>query len=142
MATGGDRLTEYARLAIRVGCNVQPGQLVAINAQIEHAPLVREAARAAYEAGARYVDVVYSDQRVRRTHIEHASDDGLAWSPPWLVKRLEDVADEGAALLAIVGDADPQIFADLDGARVARSRMRELSEASLRLTDGRSNWSI
>src|SRR5262249_18396543 len=32
--------------------------------------------------------------------------------------------------------------ADLDGERVAKSRMRELSEASLRLTGGGANWSI
>jgi aminopeptidase len=142
MASADDRLREYARLARRVGCNVQPGLLVAINAQIEHEPLVRAAAREAYEAGARYVDVLYSDQRVRRAHIERASDQMLGWSPPWLVKRLDDLGADGGALLAITGNPEPEIFADLDGGRVARARMRELSEASLRLTDGLSNWSI
>jgi aminopeptidase len=142
VGSADDRVRAYARLAIRVGCNVQPGQLVAINAQIEHEPLVRAAAQEAYDAGARYVDVLYSDQRVRRSHIEHAAEDQLGWSPPWLVRRLDDLGAEGGALLAITGAPEPEIFADLDGGRVARARMRELSEASLRLTDGLSNWSI
>ena len=137
-----DLLTEYARLAVRVGVNVQPGQRLAINCLVEHAPLARAAAREAYAAGACYVDVLYNDQHVRRPHIEYASDEALGWSPPWLVKRLDDLGEDGGAMLAITGNPEPELFADLDGGRVARARMRELSEASLRLSDGRCNWSI
>jgi aminopeptidase len=137
-----DLLTEYARLAVRVGVNVQPGQRLAINCLVEHAPLARAAAREAYAVGACYVDVLYNDQHVRRPHIEYASDEALGWSPPWLVKRLDDLGEDGGAMLAITGNPEPELFADLDGGRVARARMRELSEASLRLSDGRCNWSI
>ncbi len=136
------RLREYARLAVHVGVNVQPGQLLAINALVEHEPLVRAVAREAYAAGASFVDVLYTDQHVRHAHVEHAAEDALAFSPPWLVKRLDDLGAEGAALLAITGNPEPEIFADLDGGRVARSRMREVAEASLRLNDGLCNWSI
>ena len=51
------RLERYAELAVRVGANVQEGQLVTVGGLIEHAPLARALARAAYEAGARYVEV-------------------------------------------------------------------------------------
>jgi aminopeptidase len=136
------RLHEYARLTVHVGLNLQPGQLLAINAQVEHAPLVRAVAREAYATGASFVDVVYSDQHVRRSHIENVAEDGLPFSPPWLVQRLRDLGTQGAAFLAITGNPEPEIFADLDGGRVARSRMREVAEASLRLTDGLCNWSI
>jgi aminopeptidase len=137
-----DILTAYARLAVRVGVNVQPGQRLAINALVEHAPLVRAAAEQAYEAGASFVDVNYSDQHVRRSHIEHAPDETLGWSPPWLVKRLEDLGKDGGALLALTGNPEPELYADLDGGRVARSRMREAVEAGLRLTGGLCNWSV
>ena len=70
--TADSRLENYARLAVQVGLNLQPGQTLGINALIEHAPLVRAIAREAYAAGARYVDVLYSDQHVRRAHIEPA----------------------------------------------------------------------
>jgi aminopeptidase len=137
-----DRLAAYARLAIRVGVNLQPGQLLAINALVEHQPFVRAAAREAYAAGASFVDVLYTDQHVRRAHIEHAPDDTLGFSPPWLVERLDGLAARGGALLSITGNPEPEIFADLDGGRVGRSRMREVAEASLRLSDGNCNWSI
>jgi aminopeptidase len=137
-----ETLAEYARLAVRVGVNVQPGQRLAISALLEHAPLARAVAVQAYEAGASYVDVLYVDQHVRRAHIEGAPEDALGWSPPWLVQRLDDLGAEDGALLGITGNPEPELFADLDGGRIAAARMRALTEASLRLTDGLVNWSV
>ena len=41
-----ERLEKYARLAVEVGANVQPGQTVFVSALVEHAPLARALARA------------------------------------------------------------------------------------------------
>jgi aminopeptidase len=142
MTVADQRLKDYARLAVRVGLNLQPGQRLAINGFVEHVPLVRAVAQEAYAAGARYVDVLYTDQHVRKAHIEHAKDEQLDWSPPWLVERIESLGEEGGALLGITGNPEPELFADLDGSRVGRARMKKLSEASLKLTDGLCNWSI
>ena len=142
MTKADERLRDYARLAVRVGVNLQRGQRLAVNGLVEHAPLVRAVALEAYEAGARYVDVLYTDQHVRRAHIEYAPADQLDWSPPWLVERIESLGEEGGALLGITGNPEPELFADLDGSRVGRARMKKLSEASLKLTDGLCNWSI
>jgi aminopeptidase len=139
---GDERLDAYARLAVRVGLNLQPGQTLGINALIEHAPLVRAITREAYATGASYVDVLYSDQHVRRAHIEEADDDKLGYSPSWLVRRLREFGEIGGALCAITGNPEPELFADLDGERVGKSRMREVAEASLELTDGLCNWTI
>jgi aminopeptidase len=129
-------------LAVRVGANVQPGQTLVVNALVEHAPLVRAVADEGYAAGARYVDVGYADQHVRRTHIEHASDEALDFSPPWLVERIRRLGETGGALVSITGNPEPELFADLDGERVGRARMRELAAEALKLTDGLSNWTI
>jgi len=137
-----DRLHRYARLAVRVGVNLQPGQTLAVNALLEHAPLVRAVAAEAYAAGAKYVDVLYSDQHVRRAHIQSAPDEQLDFSPPWLVRRLEDLGTANGAICAITGNPEPELYADLDGDRVGRARMREVAEASLKLTDGLCNWTI
>jgi aminopeptidase len=142
MATGEERLRDYARLAVHVGLNVQPGQTLAIGALVEHAPLVRAVAREAYASGARYVDALYSDQRVRRAHIELADEEHLGWSPPWLVQRARDLGEEGGALLGISGNPEPEVYADLEGHRVGLARMKEVAEATLALTDGLCNWSI
>lgn len=142
MSAADQRLEAYARLAVQVGLNLQPGQTLGINALIEHAPLVRAIAREAYSAGARYVDVLYSDQHVRRAHIEQADPEQLGFSPPWLVRRLKEFGEIGGALCAITGNPEPELFADLDGERVGKARMREVAEASLELTDGLCNWTI
>ena len=142
MPADDQRLADYAKLAVQVGLNLQPGQTLGINALLEHAPLVRAIAREAYSAGARYVDVLYTDQHVRRAHIEQAADEELGWSPPWLVRRSRDLGDQGGALCAITGNPEPELFADLDGERVGKARMREVAEASLALTDGLCNWTI
>jgi aminopeptidase len=136
------RLERYARLAVQVGLNLQPGQILAVNALPEHAPLVRAVAREAYAAGASYVDVLYSDQHVRRAHAELAADDMLGFSPPWLIARLRELGEQGGALIAITGNPEPELFADLDGERVGKARMRKVAEESLKLTDGLSNWTI
>ena len=143
MSASPELLDAYARLTVKVGANVQPGQLVLVNGQVEHMPLARAVVREAYAAGARYVDVQYADQHAKRAMIEHAADEILEWSPPWQVQRLHAIeAEGGGALISISGNPEPELLADLDGRRVGRARPRELMTQSLRLTDGIANWVI
>ena len=51
-----DLLRRYAELAVRLGANLERGQILEVTAFLEHAPLVREVARCAYRDGAAYVD--------------------------------------------------------------------------------------
>jgi len=135
-----NRLERYAELAVRVGANVEEGQTVFINAQIEHAPLARALTRAAYSAGARYVDVTYRDQHVRKAMIELGPDEALTYTPEWQKERGE--AHNGAASIWTTGDPEPQLLGDLDGERVGRAQMKELIEISRRqMVDRVVNWS-
>ncbi len=141
--THEQRLKRYAELAVRVGANVQPGQLVDVIANVEHAPVARAVTRAAYEAGARYVDVRYTDQHVRRALIEHGADDILSWTPPWLLERAVEIGEERAAVVALTGDADPDLLADLPGDRVGRARMLELAhENNRQVNEQLNNWTV
>src|SRR4029078_4710902 len=79
-----ERLEAYADLAVRVGANVQEGQTVFLTTQVELAPLARALTRAAYRAGARYVDVRYRDDHVRHAMIELGPDEALTHSPECL----------------------------------------------------------
>jgi aminopeptidase len=137
-------LQRYAELVVHVGANVQEGQDVAIQAYVEHVPFARAVAAAAYDAGARYVTADYADQYVKRELIRHAADDVLEWTPPWQLEELEHLGREGGAVITITGDPNPDVFADLDGARVGRARAKRLMERSLelRFRDRRINWTI
>lgn len=132
----------YAKLAVRVGANVQPGQLVLVNAWPEHAPLVRAVAREAYAAGARYVDVLYGEQHAKRALIELGPEESLTWSAPWLVQRLKAVAEEQGALVSITGNPEPELFAGLDEGRVGRARPREIAVEQMKIANGLVNWVI
>jgi aminopeptidase len=116
---------------------------VDVIARVEHADVARAVTRAAYEAGARYVDVLYGDQHVRRALIECAADDVLSWTPPWLLERAKTVGVERAAVVALTGDAEPDLLADLPGARVGRARMLELAEENSRqINEQLNNWTV
>ena len=136
------RLERYAELAVRVGANVQEGQLVFVYGwDVTHFPLVRAIAEAAYRAGARYVEVGYGDAHVKHALIEHAPDEILEWSPPWDVARMLAMGEERAAAITTTGDPEPELLADLDGERVGRARPRELAEIGSKIFAERAlNW--
>ena len=141
--TFDERLDRYGDIVVRVGANVQDGQAVVVSAQVEHAPVARAIAAAAYRAGARRVDVTYSDLHVRRAAIEHAPEDELGRGPDHIVQWMHRWADERPAAILLTGNPDPHLMDGLDPARVARSEPRDIREAWLPLVSGRKlNWTI
>ena len=141
--TDAERLDRYAELALHVGANLEPGQDVGIMGLVEHAPLARVLADRAYRGGARYVEVLYTDQHVRRALIEHGPEESLDWTPPWLVDFIEALGERGAALVSISGNPEPELMAGLDGERVGKARTKALAQAHLRNVQERLvNWTI
>jgi aminopeptidase len=136
-----EQLAAYARLIVGVGVNLEPGQTLGVEAYVEHAPLARAVTRAAYEAGAAQVDVLYKDEGVRRATVETAPDEALGVTRPWMLARQSSF--EGQAYLLIRGHPDPTMFDGLDGGRVARTRHREEDALWLRQVSERLvNWAL
>jgi aminopeptidase len=135
-------LDRYADLIVDFGANVQPDQVVAVEAPPEAAPLVHRIARRAYERGARYVDVAYFDPHVKRLRVELAAEDSLSWVPPWLGRRILDLGELGAARIRLSPIVPPGLLAGLDPVRADRDRLPNLPEV-LRTIDDRSiAWTI
>jgi aminopeptidase len=133
----------YAELAIRVGVNLQPDQILAIDALVELAPFARELAEAAYRAGAHYVDVNYEDQHVRHAMVELADNETLTWTPPHRMERFTELEDRKGAYIWVVGDPEPDLFKDLPAERTGKARMLELSELAVRQVNERAiAWAI
>src|SRR5439155_6360924 len=63
-------LERFADLAVDFSANVQPGQIVAIEAETGMEPIVRAVAERAYERGARFVDPTYFDPYVKRARLQ------------------------------------------------------------------------
>src|SRR5512143_493704 len=98
-----ETLRKYARLAVRVGLNIQPGQrLIIYNSStrgvpLHTAPLVREIVREAYGAGASYVDVIWNDQELIRTRVEAAPSDSFAEYSDWHIQGMMDLVERRGA---------------------------------------------
>jgi aminopeptidase len=143
VTSGNGLVDRYAELIIRVGVNLQPDQHLLVNGFVEHAPLARAVARAGYAAGARYVDVRYSDDFVRRAMIEYGPDEAIDYSPPWLIERISENGERGGANVILTGEPEPGLFSDLDGTRVGNARMSAFQTAWLsEVTRRRVSWSI
>ena len=136
-----ERFERYAELCVRVGANVQPGQELFVESGLAHTELARAIVRQGYRAGAAYVHVLYHDDHVRRAMIELGPDGALTHAPEWRKAWLE--SGDGNAFIGTTGDPEPELMADLDGDRVGRALMQELTEIGLRqLRDNSVNWCV
>jgi aminopeptidase len=141
--TPDERLERYARLAVEVAVNLQPGQFLRVSAEPEHLPLVRAIGRVAYERGARYVETQFRDMHLRRARIQHAPEDSLDWSPPWTLALVDHMIETRGATIAITGESEPELLADVDQRRAQRTRPRLATERLLDAENRRLiQWSI
>jgi len=133
---------KLADLAVHVGANVQPGQIVSVASEPGKEYLTRAVAEAAYKAGARFVDVQWFDPWVKRARIAHAADDTLEYVPPWYGQRMLMLGEEHAARIAFSGPTAPGILEGLDPVRAGRDRLPAIKESVKVLADRTTNWTI
>lgn len=108
--TFAERLHAYADLLVRIGVNVQPGQKLLVRADTNAAPLVRKVAEIAYGIGSPLVEVLWGDEGVTRARFANAPTDSFENLPVGRAETMLELAEEGAASLAIVSD-DPDLLA-------------------------------
>ena len=133
-----DRLADLAVF----GANVQPGQLVSVTSYIGKELVTRKITRAAYERGAKFVDVLYFDQWLKRERIAHAADDTLDYVPPWMRERLFHLSDEHAARISLSGPHAPRALEGLDPARAGRDLLPYLPETGEVVNRMTTSWCI
>src|SRR6478752_1520273 len=136
-----DRQTRLAELAAH-GANVQPGQVVLVQAELGHQELAREVAAAAYERGAKFVDVSYFDPYVKRARIEHADPDTLEFVPSWYGDRMTQHAADHGARINLNGVTAPNLLDDLDKTLVGRDRLPRVKELGPIVGERLTNWCI
>ena len=132
---------KLAQLAV-FGANVQPGQIVAVTSYVGKEELTRKVTRAAYERGAKYVDVVYFDQWLKRERVELADEDTLDYVPPWMRQRLFYLSDEHAARVSLSGPHAPHALDDVDPARAGRDLLPYLPETGEVVNRMTTSWCI
>jgi aminopeptidase len=122
-----DELRRYAAVLLEVGLAFDAGKELAVNAHVEHAPLARALAEEAYARGAAYVDLWYWDAHAKASRLRHAPTETLASVPAWLEERYRVLGERQGAVVNIIGDPHPGLFADADDQRAGLDRMPGLA---------------
>ena len=137
-------LRKYARLAVRSGVNVQPGQLLIINAPVKDHQFVEYCVEEAYKAGADEVDVKWSDENITHMSYQYRTVESLSNVPDWSVERVKYEHERKCCYLSI-SSSTPGLNSDLD-----QNKMRTAMIASMKkmepyrsyTSNNEGQWSI
>jgi aminopeptidase len=148
--THQEMLEKYAEAIVKVGLNLRAGQRLIITLSLtrgvpyQFAPLVHEVARAAYAAGAKYVDVLWSDEEMLRLRAKHAPRDSFDEYPAWTVDAIMRMLNNGDALLSI-GGANPDLYNGIDpeivGA-IQKTHLQNYKPVNEKVTTNAVNWCV
>ena len=89
IASKSEYLRKYAEAIVKVGIKPAGGTKThhhhcrLTGSSTRRTSLVHEVAKAAYAAGARYVDVIWGDEEMNRIRLQNAPDDSFAEYPKW-----------------------------------------------------------
>lgn len=123
--TFDENLRAYANVLIRIGVNITEGDLLYFRTTVNDDPNVRKLAHyiveAAYQAGAKYVDVDWQDDMTGKLRLLHAAEDTLDYVPDWRIKAIEAYADARVSRLVVAG-SDPALLADVDRQKVTTTQ--------------------
>ncbi len=115
-------LKNYARLVARRGVNVQKGQDVIINSNIEIAYFTELVVKECYKAKARSVRVEWSNDEISKMNYKYQSLETLSTIPAWAEERLKYYVETLPAQIHLLS-SDPDAFNDVDQVKMNKVRM-------------------
>jgi aminopeptidase len=142
VAKQADYVRSLAELLVRFGANVQPGQIVALSSEPGKDALARAVAEAAYQAGARFVDLQVFDVHFKRSRALYADPDTLTFVPPWYGERMLALSSAKAARIVLSGPVAPKIMDGIDPELAARDMLPAIKESIAVVNERTTNWTI
>lgn len=104
----------YAELLLRGGVNLHQGESVLIRAELGHREFVRLLVATAYDLGARFVVVDWSDPLSSRARYQHVERQYLGFVPEYEVTRRKEFIDDKWKLISLTGTEYPEAYEDID----------------------------
>ena len=142
MSGGDGYAAALAELAVGLGANVQPDQIVALTLEPGMEQLARAVAEAAYAHGARFVDLAVFDPYVKHSRLKHAPRETLSYVPPWIGERVLALGDARAANINLAGPSAPHLMADIDPERLGLDMLPRVRESGEIVAKRLVNWTI
>lgn len=137
------KLRDYAHLIVHAGANVQPGQRVRLQAEVDQAPLAAAVTEACYRAGAAYVERIWSCSTTTLLDYQYAAVETLGEVPHWEEERARQMTVDCPVRIFIESE-DPDALASVPADRLAvvgQMRARVLKKYRDAL-DGKHQWLI
>jgi len=135
-------LEALVELTVGFGANVQQGQVVGIDAETGLEPYARAVADAAYQGGARFVDVWYFDPHVKHSRLKHADAETLSYVPPWIGQRILDLGELHGSRIWLYGDTEPHLMDDLDPGLLGLDILPRRAETAIVVSNRSTNWTV
>jgi aminopeptidase len=140
--TDTDYVRRLAELIVRLGANVQPGQIVALSSEPGKEPLTRAIAEVAYEEGAKFVDLTVFDVHLKRARALHADPETLGFVPPWIGERVRALGEHRCARIVLSGPVAPHIMDDVDPQLLGKDMLPAVRESIVVVNQRTTNWTV
>lgn len=114
-------LRKYAQVIVRCGLNVQRGQEVIVNADLDQPEFVQMVVEEAYKAKVRKVTVQWNYGPLNKVHYRYQSVKTLGEVEKWEQERLQHYVDVTPARLHLAS-ADPDGMKGINMAKVSQAR--------------------
>ena len=119
-----DTLQKYANLIVKMGVNVQPGQEVIINIEVDQYEFARLLVEECYKAQASKVTVDWSYQEITKLNFNNRTEESLGTVLEWEKAKLQHHVDVNPCRIHIVSQ-DPDGMKGIDQQKVvAANRAR------------------
>ncbi len=142
MSTTEQYLDALVELAVGFGADVQPGQVVIVAVEVGLEAYARAAAVAAYQRGAKYVQVDSFDPHVKHARLQHSHRADLTYVPPWIGEGILASGEAHAALVQFYGDTEPDLMRDIDPELLGLDISPRRPESSLVISQRQRNWTV
>ena len=137
-------INKLAKLAVKVGVNVQQGQVVVVRTSTETKEIARQVVKEAYLAGAKKVHVQWSDDYVSHSSLTYQSVESLEEVSNWVVEQYKEFVDQGACFISISSPI-PGLNQDVDPTKAQKSGIaiqKAISFFREFLMGNKSQWTI
>ncbi len=138
-----ERLQSYARLIVRTGANVQPGQVVLLTIAVEQHEFAALLIEECYRAGAEKVNIDWTFDTKSRLDYLFAQQDSLSRVLPWEKEKARQMTEDLPCRIFVESE-DPDALADIDPEKITavmRSRSKVLKPYRDAI-EGRHQWTI
>lgn len=136
-------IKKYARLIVRIGANVQKGQSVVVSCSVDQADFCALVVEECYKAGAKYVTVNWSDDKITRLKYRNESIKTLSNVLAWQEEKMKWMSEELPCRIHIVSE-DPDGLKGINPAKMQRVSVNnyKVTKKYSDAMESRHQWTI